>query len=81
MLGVAISGLTIQWAAVQGADGYEIIMEQGDSDGLSVTLPAKQNEFRVPEEVLNSGQRTVVEIVAISPNGNRTAAEVEFTVQ
>ncbi len=80
MINIPSSGFVVQWTAVQGAEGYEVIMEQGDSDGLSVTVPAGQTEFQIPAGVLISGMRTILEIVAIAPNGNRTAAEVEFAV-
>jgi hypothetical protein len=78
---VPIDDMIVRWRGEPRAAAYEVVLEQDDNDGLTVTLDGRAREFRVPAGILRSGVETFVEIVAIAPNGNRTAVEVVFTTR
>ncbi len=73
------TNFTVTWTPDPGAAGYQVILEQDENDGLIVKLPAGSGSFRVPDRVLESGKETLLEVVAIGSNGNRTQVEVSFT--
>jgi len=70
---------TVTWTPDPGASAYQVILEQDENDGLTVKLPAGSGSFHVPDRVLRSGTETLLEVVAIGANGNRTQVEVSFT--
>jgi len=70
---------TVRWRADSSAEGYEVILEQGDSDTLRAKLPAGQDSFLVPPGVLAPGTESHVEVGVLSPSGNCTLVEVAFT--
>jgi len=76
---VPTTGLTLTWEADTEAAGYQVVLEQDENDGLSVSLPAGTTHFEVPNGYLASGTVTQFEIGAIGYNGNRTLVEVVFT--
>lgn len=71
--------LTVRWKRDFGATSYQLVLEQGDSDTLTVELPGDATSFDVPAGVLRSGEESHVEVGAYAPNGNRTLVEVNFT--
>ena len=71
--------LTVTWQPDPGASAYQVVLEQGDSDTLTVELPRSATSFAVPAGVLRSGEESHVEVGAYAPNGNRTLVEVSFT--
>ena len=75
------TNLTIGWIPDPEAVSYRVNLEQGDSDTLQVMLPAGSQSLRVPEGVLAPGTDSFVEVVAVSPSGNRTVVEVAFTTR
>ena len=71
--------LTVVWEADAGATSYQVVLEQGDSDTLTVELPRGTTSFAVPAGVLRPGEESHVEVGAYAPSGNRTLVEVSFT--
>ena len=71
--------LTVTWEPDQHARAYQVVLEQGDSDNMTVELPAGATSFSVPAGVLRSGEESHVEVGAYHANGNRTLVEVSFT--
>ena len=74
-------GLTVLWKADAEAVGYRLQLEQNESDGLVVNLPAGRSSFRVPAGVVAPGVETHLELAAIGANGNRTMVELIFTAR
>ena len=72
------TNLTVAWVADPAAEGYRVIMEQGDNDGLTVNLPPGSTSFQVPPGVLAPDTDTIVEVGAIAANGNCTLIEMCF---
>jgi hypothetical protein len=72
---------TVTWTPDPGASAYQVVLEQDENDGLTVKLPAGSGSFHVPDRVLLPGTETLLEIVAIGANGNRTQVEVSFTTR
>ncbi len=70
--------LVVQWVADPSAREYRVVLEQGESDTLSVRLPAGSNSFAVPAGVLMSNRDSHVEVGAVGANGNCTLVEIEF---
>lgn len=70
--------LVVSWIPDHSAAGYHVVLEQGDSDNLTVDLPAGTSSFRVPAGVLAPGTDSHVEVGAIAENGNRTLVEIAF---
>jgi hypothetical protein len=77
-LDVPHDDLVVNWIRDPEARGYRVILEQGESDGLSVLLGPEADSFRVPDGVLRPHMRTLVEVGAIGPNRNCTLVEVLF---
>ena len=69
----------ITWVPDPEAAGYQIVLEQGENDGLTATLPAGSSSFQVPYGILESGMDSHFEVGAIGENGNCTLVEVNFT--
>lgn len=78
---VATQGLVVAWEADPSASGFHVILEQGESDGLSVQLPAGTDSLEIPSGVLAQSTETLLEIAAIGTNGNRTLVEIQFTTR
>jgi hypothetical protein len=78
---VPTQDLLVSWTPDPGAAGFEVVLEQGETDRLAVQLPAGTSEFRVPDGVLAPGTRSHLEVGAVGPNGNRTFVQVEFSTQ
>ncbi|MBL8858348.1 MAG: hypothetical protein JNL28_07595 [Planctomycetes bacterium] len=76
---VPSTGLVLTWTPTADAAGYQIILEQGDSDGLKIDMPPGCHSLTVPDGFLRSRTHTTFEVMAEAQNGNRTAIEVEFT--
>jgi hypothetical protein len=79
--GVPAERVKVAWIPDAQADRYRVVLEQGESDGLAVELPAGSSSFLVPEGVLRDATETFVEIAAIASNGNSTTVEVPFTTR
>ena len=82
MVGVP-TNLVVAWIPASQARGSEvtgskIVVEQGEDDGLTATLPASSSSFQVPDGILSPGTPTLVEVAAMGRNGNRTLVEVSF---
>ncbi len=73
--------LRVRWTSVPEAVGYQVSLEQGESDGLAVQLSAGRNNLEIPDGVLAPGTETHVEVGAIGANGNRTLVEAVFTTR
>ena len=71
--------LVVGWIPDAAAARYQVILEQGDNDGLQVELPAGSSTLQIPDGVLAPGTETLLEVGAILPNGNRTLVEIVFT--
>jgi hypothetical protein len=69
----------IEWQAIPGIAGFEVIVENEDAGAeMTVPLPATTTRLHVPEEFLDPGTGYKVEVLAIAENGNKTIAEREF---
>ena len=68
----------VSWVPDPSATQYTVTVEQGENDGLSVTLPAGTSTFQIPFGVLQPATDTHVEVAAVGSHGNRTVSEVEF---
>jgi len=75
---VPTTDLTVSWVVDPQATGYRLVVEQGETDGLVVDLPAGKGSFQVPDGILAPSTRSHVEVGAIGPNGNCTLVEVAF---
>lgn len=80
-LDVPTHGLTVRWEGDAQAAGFHVILEQGENDGVSVTVPAGASSLDIPGGVLAPGTETLLEIATIGENGNRTLVEVSFTTR
>ena len=78
---VPTSGLTVHWVRDRWNSGYRVQLEQGETDGLAVTLPPGRNSLQIPDGFLARGAETHLEIAAIGANGNLTVVEVDFTTR
>lgn len=78
---VPADDLVVRWARDANALGYEIVLEQGDNDGLSVRLPAGSDSLQVTGGLLAGGTETHLEVAAIGATGNRTQVELAFTTR
>ncbi|MCP3915216.1 MAG: hypothetical protein GY711_06655 [bacterium] len=78
---VPTSGWMVTWIEEPDAIGYQVILEQGETDGIRANLPPGNNSFEVPQGILESGTESHVEVGVIAPNGNTTLVEIEFTTQ
>lgn len=78
---VSTSRLVVYWRPERWVTGYRIQMEQGESDGLVVQLPAGRSSLQIPDGFLAPDTETQLEIAAIGSNGNRTVVEVNFTTR
>ena len=68
----------VTWSA-PGADLVEIIIENEDLGHIfDVILPGAGGSLNVPPQFLQPGTEYAIEILAISPNGNRTIVESDF---
>lgn len=71
--------LLIAWQAEGEVAGFEVELEQEDSDdGVRIKLPPEQTRLRIPHGFLKLGLATSLDVVAIGANGNRTVSEIEF---
>ncbi|MCE9594420.1 MAG: hypothetical protein K8S98_09510 [Planctomycetes bacterium] len=78
-VGVPTEGLVIRWSAEGSAVGIDVLLEQGETDGLKIRLPAGAKSFEVPSHFLAPNTDTHVEIGTIGADGNRTIVERAFT--
>jgi len=78
---VPTEGLTVRWEGDPQAAGFHVILEQGENDGVSVTVPAGSNSLEIPGGVLAPHTQTLLEIATLGENGNRTLVEVSFTTR
>ena len=70
----------IEWEEIPGLDGYEIIVENEDTDlSLSVLLGPSATKLTVPSEFMEPDSNYKAEILAIAINGNKTITEIEFS--
>jgi len=76
---VSASDLTVRWTPEPLASGYEVHIEQDDSEGIVIKLPPQQHSLQVPVGCLAPDNETVVEVAVIGDNGNCTLAEVQCT--
>ena len=76
---VSASDLTVRWAPEPQASGYEVHIEQDDSEGVVIKLPPQQHSLQVPAGCLAPDMETSVEVAVIGDNGNCTLAEVQCT--
>ena len=69
----------IEWQAIPGIAGFEVIVENEDVGAeLTIPLSATTTRVHVPEEFLDPETEFKVEVLAIGENGNKTIAEREF---
>jgi hypothetical protein len=69
----------IQWEAIPGIAGFEVIVENEDLGAeMTVPLSAATTRLHVPEEFLDPDTEYKVEVLAVGSNGNKTIAEREF---
>jgi hypothetical protein len=71
--------LSVSWLVDPAVGEYRIGLEQGETDGIALTLPPGTGSFRGPAGLLAPGVETKLEVEAVADNGNRTLAEVVFT--
>lgn len=72
----------IQWDKIPGLEGYEIIVENEDTElSLSAEVGPSVTSLRIPRQFMDPGSDYKVEILAISTNGNKTIAEHAFSTQ
>lgn len=76
---LAPTDMTVTWMPDPDAAGYQVVLEQGESDGLIARLPADSNSFQVPPGILLPGVESHVEVGIVGDNGNCTLVEVQFT--
>jgi hypothetical protein len=76
--GISTTPLVV-WVPDPEVSEYRVNLEQGETDGLSVRLPAGSGAFQVPYGVLRPGTETQVEVGAVGRNGNVTLVESYFT--
>lgn len=80
-IGVPSGGFELRWNADASAVGFELSLEQGESDTMKVSLPGDARSFDVPKGFLVGGTVTHVEVVAVGSRGNRTVVEQYFTTR
>lgn len=80
-VGVPAGGFELRWTADASAVGFELSLEQGESDTMKVSLPGDARSFEVPKGFLVGGTETHVEVVAVGSRGNRTVVEQYFTTR
>lgn len=69
----------IEWQEIGGLEGYEVIVENADTGAsMTVQLDGDATSLGVPDEFLDEDTEYKVEILSISPNGNKTISEVTF---
>ena len=76
---VPTKDLRVAWDPDPQAQGYRVVLEQDENDGLTVVLPEGSGSFQVPDGFLAPGTETLLEVGAIGSNGNCTLVEVTFT--
>jgi hypothetical protein len=73
------SSVAIAWNSVDGATGYEIIIEQDDTGAnLRVTQGRDRTSFVIPDGFLASGLEYEIEMKSVMDEGNKTSASCEF---
>lgn len=77
-LDVPTTNLEVSWAADPAVASYRVILEQHETDLMTVIVTGGTGSFRVPDGVLESGTRSQLEIGAVGPDGNCTIVEVPF---
>ena len=73
-----LEDMVVRWESDPNATSYEVVLEQGDSDQLTATMPAGSDSFQVPLGLLQPGLESHVEIIAVGFSGNRTVTEIPF---
>lgn len=69
----------IEWEAIPGIAGFEVIVENEDvGSEMTVPLSAATTSLHVPEEFLDPDTEYKVEVLAVAANGNKTISEREF---
>jgi hypothetical protein len=71
--------VVVEWEMIPGMDRFQVIVES-DANGLvlEVSVSATTTSLQVPRTFLESNTAYKVEVLAISPNGNRTITEGTF---
>lgn len=70
---------TIEWGAVAGAESYQVIVVNEDTDAsLQVDLPGDVTSLQLPPGFLESDSEYKAEVLAISEAGNKTITEGWF---
>ena len=68
----------VRWMPDPLATGYVVVVEQGEDDSMVVKLPPTARSFRVPDNVLERGKESHVEVGVVGANGNCTLVEHTF---
>jgi len=76
---VSASDLTVRWTPEPQASGYEVHIEQDDSEGVVIKLPPQQHALQVPVGCLAPDKATFVEVAVLGDDGNCTLTEVQCT--
>ena len=77
---VQAAGLVIEWVPIPGLEGYEVIVENEDTEqSMSVLLGPDATQLTVPPEFAEPGSEYKAEVLAIAENGNKTITEHLFT--
>jgi len=72
--------LVVEWEAIPGLAGYEVIVENEDTGrSLEVELDADATRLEVPDAFLEEGTEYKVEVLTVGLDGNKTIVEASFT--
>jgi hypothetical protein len=74
--------VVIQWAALAGAAGYIVEIENDDLDfNITARLPGTATNFEIPAGLLAPGTEYEVGVASITDEGNVAFAESSFTTR
>jgi hypothetical protein len=72
----------IEWEAIDGAEGWEVIVENEDLGVMmTVILPADVMSLQIPPTFLEPDTEYKAEVLAIGENGNKTITESTFVTE
>jgi hypothetical protein len=78
--GLDPDGVVVEWAAIPGAAGYIVEIENDDLDvNITTRLPGSATSFRIPAGFLAGDTEYEVGVASISAEGNVAFAESSFT--
>ena len=77
--GVPAEDLRVSWLPQAGVRGYQVGLEQGETDLMVAQLGAGTSSFKVPQELLAPRTPYRIEVAAIGANGNITLVKIPFT--